>query len=152
MSYHDENLTFIQKKIAEIRIALFKADIKDDELPIPNNVVSTIKTDSPGNIWFYTTCTGDYAGHVLDHFYAYLDFYQKGNAYRLRVEGEASVVKDGSILTKARNCVLIQMKIQHAAYYENKFIHNSSPSFKTRLRDFFYELLFSHKAREFNFN
>ncbi len=160
MPDHYENFTFLQNKIAGIKIALFKADISDNELPIPNNIISTLKADSNGNIWFYTTCPGNYAGNtILSDFPAHLDFYQKGVAYRLRIEGKASVVEHESILNKifpghqksAGSRILIQLKIHRAEYNEYASILNSS-SLKSRVIDFFHELLFSHKNREFKFS
>ena len=39
----NENLLFLQKKIGEIKIARFSAEI-DAGLQLPNNIVSTLKT------------------------------------------------------------------------------------------------------------
>jgi len=160
MLYPDENYALIQKLITEIKIALFKTDISDKELPISNDIVSILETDSQGNIWFYATCLGNYAGNVLNNFQAHLDFYQKEGAYRLRIKGEASVVTYGNMLAKfvtdrkmnSRNNILIQMKIQQAVYYENRRPLHSSSTFKTSIRGFFSDILFSQKIREFNFN
>lgn len=160
MPYQYENYALIQKLITEIKNALFKTDVSADALPLSNDVVSILETDALGNIWFYATCIGNYAGDLLNNFNANLDFYQTGGTYRLRIKGEASIVTRGDMLTKfftdqkinARNSILIRMKINQAVYYENRNPLNTSSSFKTSVRGFFSELLFSPKKREFNFN
>ena len=153
MLTQDDNLTFLQRKIGEIKVAMFKAEI-DSELQLPNNIVSTLKTDNDGNIWFFTSCNGKYAKNIDKSFYAYLDYYQKGGAYRLRVSGRASIVQDdpmhaSEIKPTKDNIALIQFKIMHAEYFENKALATSS--LKTRIKDFFTEIFSSHNYREFDF-
>ena len=79
----DERLEFLQKKITELRVALFKAEI-NTELQLPNNIVSTIKADNKGNIWFFSSCNGNYAKNIDKSFYAYLEYYQKGRDCKRR--------------------------------------------------------------------
>src|SRR3954471_25052112 len=146
MLTQDDNLLFLQRKIGEIKVAMFKAEI-DSELQLPNNIVSTLKTDNDGNIWFFTSCNGKYAKNIDKSFYAYLDYYQKGGAYRLRVSGKASIVQDtpthaSEIKPMKDNIALIQFKIMHAEYFENKALVTSS--LKTRIKDFFTEIFSSH--------
>ena len=152
MFTNDDNLSFLQKKISEIKVAMFKADI-DSVLQLPNNIVSTLKTDSDGNIFFFTSCNGKHAKNIDKGFYAYLEYYQKGGAYRLRVSGKASIVPDDSVAHATEmndNIVLISFKIMHAEYFENKALMPTS-SFKTRVKDFFTEIFSSHNYRKFDF-
>ena len=154
MLTQDDNLIFLQRKIGEIKVAMFKSEI-NSELQLPTNIVSTLKTDNDGNIWFFTSCNGKYAKNIDKSFYAYLDYYQKGGAYRLRVSGKASIVQDDSmahapeIKPAKDNIALIQFKIMHAEYFENKALATSS--LKTRIKDFFTEIFSSHNYREFDF-
>ena len=154
MLTQDDNLIFLQRKIGEIKVAMFKSEI-NSELQLPTNIVSTLKTDNDGNIWFFTSCNGKYAKNIDKSFYAYLDYYQKGGAYRLRVSGKASIVQDDSMAHASEikpakdNIALIQFKIMHAEYFENKALATSS--LKTRIKDFFTEIFSSHNYREFDF-
>ena len=154
MLTQDDNLLFLQRKIGEIKVAMFKAEI-NSVLSLPNNIVSTLKTDNDGNVWFFTSCNGKYAKNIDESFYAYLEYYQKGGAYRLRISGKASIVQDdpmadASTVTNCKdNFALIKFKIMHAEYFENKALATSS--FKTRIKDFFTDIFSSHNYREFDF-
>jgi hypothetical protein len=157
-SYKDDNLQFLQKKIGEIKVAMFRAEM-NSELQLPNNIISTIKTDDDGNIWFFTSCHGKYAQHLEQNFYAYLDYNQKGGAYRVRISGKASIVPDDTpthttSVDKSRlsdTIVLVRMKMMHVEYFENKTLQATS-SFKTRIRDFFTEMFTSHNYKQFDFS
>ena len=120
----DKNLNFLREKIGEIKIAMFKAEI-DSVLQLPNNIISTIKTDDDGNIWFFTSCTNDdYAKNINEHFYAYLEYYQKGSECRLRIGGKASIVKSDNELidpSLKEKVVLVKLNIMQAEYFEKKF-------------------------------
>jgi len=153
----DDNLQFLQKKIGEIKVAMFKAEM-NSVLQLPNNIISTIKTDGDGNVWFFTSCNGKYAQNIDKEFYAYLEYNQKGGAYRLRISGKAVVVPDttptyttavGTQLSDS--IVLVKLKMMHVEYFENKNLVTTS-SFKTRVKDFFTDIFFSHNYKEFNFS
>ena len=150
----NENLLFLQKKIGEIKIARFSAEI-DAGLQLPNNIISTLKTDSDGNIWFFSSCRGEHAKNIDQDFYAYLEYYQKGGAYRLRTGGRATIIQDETVpyYTKSKNSidnlVLIRFKIMTAEYFEEKALQTSS--LKTRVKDFFTEMLYSQRYRKFDF-
>ncbi len=150
----DEHLDFISTKIDQLRIAIFRAEIRS-VLKLPNNIISTLKTDNNGNIWFFTSCNGSYAKDIDRKFYACLDYYQKGRDYRLRVNGTASIVEDfddAAITTIEQikdNIVLIKFKILEAEYFENKNITRTS--FREKFTHFFTELFIQHSYRAFNF-
>ncbi|HAZ92481.1 MAG TPA: hypothetical protein DCX70_03550, partial [Chitinophagaceae bacterium] len=86
MQYLDSNLEFLKERIKEIKIALFRSE-SYSELQLPNNVISTLQMDNDGNIWFFTSCAGDYADNVEKSFFASLDYYKKGTDCRIRVSG-----------------------------------------------------------------
>ena len=124
----DDNLRFIQDKIQAFKMAMFRAEM-DSELQLPNNIISTFKTDDEGNIWFFTSCNGAYANHFEQDFFAHLQYYQKGQDSCLRLNGRASIVRDeeedNAITGNNSNLgigaiVLIQFKFLHAKYFENK--------------------------------
>jgi general stress protein 26 len=150
MFTNDEHLGFLQRKIAEIKIALFKAEIKEAGVPLPNNIISTFKTDMEGNVWFFTSCNAQFIRDIKKDFHASLDYYQKGGAYRLQVTGRASIIHDAPGISNS-NVTLVKLKILHAEYFENKLVMASS-SLKTRVKDFFSKLFLSHNYREFNFS
>ena len=115
----DTTLSFLREKIEEIRIALFKAEM-NSVLQLPNNIISTLKVDDEGFIWFYTSCNGMYAQQVDKEFFAYLDYYQKGRDARLRVSGRTTLVEgcgaDASAVDTS-NLLLLKMKIMQAEYF-----------------------------------
>ena len=123
----DENLDFIKDRIKDIRIALFKSEI-NSELQLPNNIIQTLKVDEDGTVWFFTSCSGDYAKNLDKSFYAYLDYYKKGTDCRLQVSGVANIVEDEndmlSVSNYSRNIagrlVLVKMKIMQAEYFETR--------------------------------
>ena len=150
----DENLDFLQNKIRNIKSAMFSSEI-NSELQLPNNIISTLKTDRDGNIWFFTSCNGHYAQNVDRQFYACLDYYQKGGECRLRVNGKASIVENShyagftSVNELPDNMMLIKLKILKAEYFENK--HEAQKSLKEKVVNFFTELFIPHSYRSFNF-
>ncbi len=119
MQPNDTTLLFLREKIEDIRIALFKAEIAS-ELQLPNNIISTLKVDDEGFIWFYTSCNGGYAHEVDKEFFAYLDYYQKGRDARLRVSGRTTIAEgcgsDASPVENS-NLLLLKMKIMQAEYF-----------------------------------
>ncbi len=119
MQPNDTTLVFLRDKIEDIRIALFKAEMAS-VLQLPNNIISTLKVDDEGFIWFYTSCNGMYAGQVDKEFFAYLDYYQKGRDSRLRVSGKTTIVEgcgaDAAAVDDS-NLLLLKMKIMQAEYF-----------------------------------
>ena len=157
MNNQDEKLGFLQKKIMDIKIAMFRAEMHSG-FPLPNNIISTIKADEHGNIWFFTSCNGNYAAHIDQHFYAYLEYYQKGRDARLRISGKASIVKDDTVdddpvmiedMSKASgNLILIKLKIMQAEYFENRPVQ--SPNISNRIKNFFSDLFVpTHRTYDF---
>ncbi len=139
----DDNLQFLLNKINSIKVARFTAEI-NAELQLPNNIISTLKTDSEGNIWFFTSCNGAYARHIDKQFHAYLEYYQKGQDCRLRLSGKAVIVEDNEseveneAVPTGKNFLLIKFKMMHAEYFENKGL--SHVSIKEKVKSFFTEI------------
>ena len=157
MIVKDTNLDFLKDKISQIGVAIFKAE-SNSLLQLSNTIVRTLKTDSNGNVWFFTSCNREYAKNIDPNFYAYLDFFQKGSECRLQVSGKASIIADDSDVDTApvinmhnnsRDVVLVKMKIQHAEYTENKPAH--FPSLTSRMKHFFAELFVHDQHRVFDF-
>ncbi|MBK8710765.1 MAG: hypothetical protein IPL97_02605 [Niastella sp.] len=158
MQYLDTNLIFLQEKIKDIRIAIFKSEM-NSELQLPNNIIHVLEADSEGNILFFTSCTGKYSQHLEKSFYAYLDFYKKGSGFRLRASGKAKLIEDEghAFLTKsnysqstAGRLVLVKMKIMQAEYFEVK--NNEQENWKNKLIGAFNNFFFTEPHRLYEFN
>jgi general stress protein 26 len=130
----NERLDFLKRKIQEIQLAKFNAEI-DSLLQLPNSIITTLKVDDEGNVWFFASCNGTYAPNMDKYFYASLDYYNKETHCRLHIDGRATVIEDEEDIlpfhiTKHRsnftyNVILIKLKILKAEYYEAKQITTS---------------------------
>ena len=154
MLAHDEHLSFLLSKVESLQIALFRAEIRS-VLRLPNNIISTLKTDKDGHIWFFTSCSGNHAKTIDKEFYGCLDYYQKGRECRLQLSGKASIVEDNHHITvpidpSPDNIVLIKFKILKAEYFENK--HASRSTFREKISSFITDLFIEHSHRAFDFS
>jgi hypothetical protein len=150
----DDNLRFIQDKVEGFKMAMFRAEM-NSELQLPNNIITTFKTDDEGNIWFFTSCNGAYAQHFEQDFFAHLQYYRKGHDSCLRLNGRACIVKEegagveDSVIAGSTTIVLIKFKILHAEYCENK--QAGTTSVKEKLKTFFSDLFISSPHRIYDF-
>lgn len=155
MLTRNQHLLFLETKIHEVKRAIFKADI-NAELQLPNNIISILKTDSKGNVWFFTSCNRGYANKIDKHFFAYLDFFQKGQQFRLRLSGNASIVEGDEEESSVADApskgdiVLIKFKILYAAYLENKPSLNLSITNKVKI--FFSTFFIPAGGRRYDFS
>ena len=157
MQHNDTSLPFLREKIQDIRVALFKPEI-NSELLLPNNIVETISTDSEGNIYFFTSCNGNYIQQIDIPFYAYLDYHKKHSDTRLRVSGKAVIVKEEEDVAadenaahgvNSRSVVLVKMKIMQAEYFGDS--QQQHTSFTQRLRSTINHIFFPSTEQHFNF-
>jgi hypothetical protein len=155
--HKDENLEFLNSKIREMRIAMFRAEASSLLCP-PNNIITTLKTDNDGNIWFFTSCNKSYAKNIDKCFFASLDYYQKGTECRLRISGNASIVENAMEAPVRINknegsqqgLFLIKLKILTAEYSENKATTHASV--KDQLKNFFHKIFYAPEYRQFDFS
>lgn len=138
----------------EIRSALFKAEI-NSVLQLPNNIVSTIRIDDSGYIWFITSCNGYYAGKIDRHFYGSLEYYQKGSDCHIKISGKATIVETADMTIEKvnsfcndSNIALIKFKILQAEYFENR---STQTTITEKIKDYFTELFLPKNYRLFNF-
>src|SRR4051812_13878190 len=89
MEYRDEESLFVKEKIEKIKVALFRAE-SESVLQLPNNIISTLKVDDEGYIWFFTSCIRSYAPYLDKELDVSLSYYQKGNDC-LRINGKAFI-------------------------------------------------------------
>ena len=154
----DSNLQFIQEKIEDIRSALFYS-MSDAVLKIPTSIVTALKVDEVGNVWFFVNKPMQYIAEFDKEFPARLEFFKKGKHYFLKIMGKASIVNDPEevnglvslpedIKTKAMGqLVLVKVKIQNVDYHEtlsetrfnwfqtmrtrvNKWLFNEEPGYR----------------------
>src|SRR5690242_14155633 len=89
MEYHHQELLFLKEKIEEIKVALFKAE-SESVLRLPNNIITTLKVDEEGCVWFFTSCSRHFAQCFDRELPVSLDYYQKGNKC-LHITGKAYI-------------------------------------------------------------
>lgn len=125
MQYNDTHLSFLRGKIMDTKVALFKSEI-NSELSLPTNVIQTISVDEEGNIYFFTSCNGNFAKNIDHPFYAYLDYHKKGYGERLCISGKATIVRDENEEIEPeknihgiseKSIVLIKMKMMQAEFF-----------------------------------
>ena len=157
MLYAETALPFLREKIQEIKIALFKSEI-NSELSLPNNVIETISTDEEGNVYFFTSCRGSYAGRINTPFYAYLDYHIKNSDTRLLISGKAVIVKEEEDVAapenldhgiQSRSIVLVKMKIMQAEY-SGRACHPDN-TWGQKLRSTLQHLFSQSSENHFNF-
>jgi general stress protein 26 len=158
MLFQKDNLDFLKKKINEIKLAKFSAEI-NSVLHLPNNVITALKVDDDGNIWFFTSYNGNYASKMDKCFYATLEFYSKGANGRLHIDGKATVIEDENytnpfVVNKNKNnsvynVVLIKLKILKAEYF--KVRETSHPSINETIRNIFADMFYPDAHKQFDF-
>jgi len=153
MAVKDSEIDFISSKINEIGYALFSSDL-EPEFCLFNNVIKTIKTDSDGTIWFFTSCKAECIKSLTKDFFACLNYYQKGRDYRLYITGKASVVDTFDDMDDAEinsiQAVLIKFKIEKAEYFGYNTLHEIS--LKNWFRKYFDEIFLSNSYRLYDFS
>lgn len=145
MHKRDKKLRFLQKKIGEISLAMFRAET-DSLLQFPNNIISPLRTDEEGNVWFFTAYKGEFSKVAETSFPACLEFYRKGVDGRLFTNGLASVIRDDNSQEPGK--ILIRFRIVHARYSKNR--NRFYNSLKTRISNFFRGLFATPQFQEFD--
>ncbi len=122
----DSNLQFIREKIYRIRSAVMYS-MSNALVKIPNNIVTAIKVDDEGQLWFLSKRPLQYVDQCEQNFPARLVFYRKGIPYYIEVSGSAMIVNngyyiinatDGIVETREEKTVLIKMSMKDIEYTE----------------------------------
>ncbi|GAA4730897.1 pyridoxamine 5'-phosphate oxidase family protein [Flavisolibacter ginsenosidimutans] len=133
----NQQLTFLQERIEEIGSALFY-NLSEAVLKLPTSVVSTLKVDEYGFVWFFVQKPRQHLSEFEQEFPVKLDFYKKGKGYFLQVCGKGFVVKDPEEMNAfvdlpedqkklaAGSVALVKVKIQKAEYYETRSLHKTA--------------------------
>jgi hypothetical protein len=119
----DTNLNEIRRKILRLRTAIMYS-LSDDLLRVPNSIVTALRVDNEGQIWF--VCEKP----VLDiaeydrSFPARLHFYHKGVFFHVEVSGKANIVEEDYTgylpfeMAGRGNLMLIRMTMNAVEYTE----------------------------------
>ena len=125
----DFNLEFIRKKIYETRSAIMY-NMSDSLTKIPNNIVTAVRVDEEGQLWFLSKRPKQPVTGYEHTFPAQLKLYRKGVLHFLEVNGEAMLVSQALPERKNRaasDAVLLKMKMTSIEYSEIDQ-KNSQPS------------------------
>lgn len=128
-----QQLSFLQQRIEEIGSAIFY-NLSESVLKLPTSVVSTLKVDEYGFVWFFVQKPKQQQqlSEFEQEFPVKLDFYKKGLGYFLQVTGQGFVVADPEEMNAyvtlpedikklaGEKVALVKVKIQKADYYQTR--------------------------------
>ena len=127
----NNQLNFLQEKIEEIGSAIF-FNLSDSVLKLPTSIVTTLKVDEYGFVWFFVQKPRQSLREFETEFPARLDFFRKGKNCFLQVMGKAWVVSDpeevnGFVTLPEEvkemalgDMVLVKVKMLRAEYHETQ--------------------------------
>ena len=133
----NQQLNFLQEKIQEIGSAIF-FNLSDSVLKLPTSIVSTLKVDEYGYVWFFIQKPKQNLKEFETEFPVRLDFFRKGKSYFLQVSGKGWMVNDPEEMnsfvvlpedakqTAMNEMVLVKVKILKADYYETRTTNRNS--------------------------
>jgi general stress protein 26 len=117
---NDLNLQFIRDKVYQLRSAIMYS-MSNELVKIPNNVVTALRIDEEGNLWFLSKRPAQFVSECEQSFPARLHFYRKGISFFVEVSGKATIVNDETISTTQSvndKPVLIKMTMRNIEYVE----------------------------------
>lgn len=89
----DTNLQFIREKIYEIRSAVMYS-MSNGLVKIPNSIVSVLKVDDEGQLWFLCMPPVHKIEECECVFPARLHFYRKGKYFHMEISGKATIMNN----------------------------------------------------------
>lgn len=125
----DTNLEFIRTRIYEIRTALLYS-LSDKLITVPNSLISVLKVDDKGQIWFLMNRPQLKMERSEQKFPARLQFYKKGTPYHMAITGHACMVEEIAALNHlfngartvrkvaSNNLVVVKLKMESVEYHE----------------------------------
>ncbi|MFN2437760.1 MAG: pyridoxamine 5'-phosphate oxidase family protein [Chitinophagaceae bacterium] len=137
LQHSSHQLNFLQDKIQQIGSAIF-FNLSDSVLKLPTSIVSTLKVDDYGYVWFFVKKPKQHLQEFENGFPVRLDFFKKGSQYFLQVMGKGFVVNDPEEINTLKMCeewnntlihddtVLVKVKMMKAEYYETQSRANTS--------------------------
>lgn len=124
-----QQLSFLQEKIRQIGSAIFFNE-SDSVLKLPTSLVSTLKVDDYGYVWFMIQKPRQDLKEFEQDFPVRLDFFKKGTHGFLQVRGKGWVVNDPEEMNALeglpmnarqlalQHMVLVKVKMSRADYFE----------------------------------
>jgi hypothetical protein len=122
------DLQFLQQKIQELRNALLFSQ-NTSLLRLATTVVSVIKVDEFGQMWFFVPQPKQVLQEFDREFPVKLEFFKKGKEFFLHVSGKAFIVSDPEEMNglvpedireqTGNHLVLIRVKMLKADYFSN---------------------------------
>ena len=154
----DRSVRFLRAKISDIKTAILY-NLSEAIIKLPTSIVSTLKMDNEGQIWFLVN-KPSYDVMIYDRqFPVRLDFYRKGYPFYLHVTGKASIITDPENIhylieldeanrkVAEQNFMLLKVAIQKAEYYEKLYRRGSSKQLFQMLKNWIYDLV--HKPKNY---
>ena len=89
------DMSFIQQKVNSIGTALFFCG-NNSPLPFSTYIITALKTDEQGCIWFFISRGSDQQLHSAAAFGVQLEFYRKGYPEIVKINGKASIIDAGA--------------------------------------------------------
>jgi hypothetical protein len=159
MNAPELNVEFIRSKIDQIKSALF-SNLIESEYRFPTCIISAIKVDNNGVIWFLMNKAGRLIPPGESGFPAELIFYKKNHPFSLRVSGMASVIADPKSIEnflglennrEISNILLISLRMSRAEYSEKLIVHTKNwlKRMWSKLEAFIYPIKYK---KEFSIN
>ena len=132
----NQQLNFVQEKIQEIGSAIF-FNLSDSVLKLPTSLVTTLKVDDYGFVWFFVQKPKQNLNEFENEFPVRLDFFRKGKSCYMQVIGKGWVVTDPEEMNffvtlpdeakqlAMNEMVLVKVKMTRAEYFEPGITHSS---------------------------
>jgi len=133
----NQQLQFLQEKIKEINSAIF-FNLSDSVLKFPTTIVSTLKVDDYGYVWFFVKKPKQNINEFETEFPVRLDYFKKGTEYFLQIMGKAWVITDPEELNAfvlltdemkgqdVNDSVLVKVKMMKADFQETQSRNSNS--------------------------
>jgi general stress protein 26 len=135
----DTNLQFIREKIGQLRHAVMY-ETGDGLIKLRNDVVTAVKVDEEGQLWFVTNAPAQLVRECEQSFPARLRFYRKGLDFSVEVSGKASIINHDYSFERHRSPkdnssqflkkILVKLSMMNIEYIEP---HNRKPKNKMEL-------------------
>lgn len=114
----DVNLQFITDKINEVRSAIMYS-LSDDLIRLPNSIVTAVKVDEAGQLWFVCDRPAYMLEHIPTSFPVRLHFYRKGKLFHMEISGAARISNEIATDNGDHDRrLLIQMDMKNITYKE----------------------------------
>jgi hypothetical protein len=140
------NLQFIKEKIENIGVAIFKTE-GNSLGTLPNNIISTLKVDDEGFVWFVTYVNKKYKAFNDAEFIVKLNYHKKGVDYDMDIEGRGVIVDNKDEILRnypfklPLNNVLMKVKIFQAQYIERNIKMKDPFNLVAKVKSVFYDLI-----------